>query len=339
MKKIKIYGEIVAFSNNANSFDIAILTNQLDALNVVENDVLTVAINTYGGCINSGFAMYNLLRRFATDNKCTITTIVDGYCASIGTVLLLAGDKRIGNQFSNPFVHNAQTIAVGDSNDFNSIASELKIENEKIAKFYSETINIDFETAINLMNNSTWINSDDALKYGFFTELENQKTVTTNQNNMNKESNFYNHLKSFFAPKNKIIFDAENNEIDFFELPDNQDPKVGDKANYKGQPADGEVLSATGQTMIFDKGTLVEIVAPADSETESEEVTNLKNENEVLKQKIADLETTNNANTAVLNNFKNLYSEYKLEEQKQNGQVHNQINQTSDFLTALKKVK
>jgi ATP-dependent protease ClpP protease subunit len=71
------------------------LTNDLNGLkNVVENDTLIVDINTFGGNAETGFAMYNQLLRFKTENKINLTTRITGYCASIARVTLLAGDFK-----------------------------------------------------------------------------------------------------------------------------------------------------------------------------------------------------------------------------------------------------
>jgi ATP-dependent protease ClpP protease subunit len=105
-------------------------------------------------------------------------------------VLLLAGDKRIGNEYASPFVHNAWTVGVGNANEIKKIYLDLENCSNKIANFYVKNTNIDFETAKNLMNNETWIDPTKALEYGFFTELENHSTPSKAMYNLLKENNF-----------------------------------------------------------------------------------------------------------------------------------------------------
>jgi ATP-dependent protease ClpP protease subunit len=335
MQEIKISGDIVAFNCCDGDFSIKNLEYALANLTVADSEDIVIGINTYGGDVDAGFSMYNILRRFAKENNVTITTRLDGYCSSIGTVILLAGDKRIGNEYSSPFVHNAWTMAVGDANEMKKVFLDLQAVNNKIAKFYSDKINIDIETAKNLMQSETWIEPTDALAYGFFTELENTATpskaffnllkennllrkntnsnINLNKNKMNDNSKsivnkIIGLIEKGFSAKNKIVFDAENLELDFYELADSDTEKVGDKANYKGQPATGEILIQSGETYVFDDGTLTEIKAVAESDTA---LADALVENEILKEKVAILEATATSNATNLLEIKNQLSKLK----------------------------
>ena len=98
---------------------------------------------------------------------------------------------------------------------------------------------------------------------------------------------------------NKIVFTAENKELDFYELAEDATPVVGDKALFDGKPAgesnDGEYVLATGETYKFTGEELTEIISvdegdATDLETENAE---LKSENEKLKGEIAKLTSEN----------------------------------------------
>jgi len=69
-----------------------------------------VRINSVGGDVDEGFAMYSELRRYASENNAKITTFAEGRCVSIATIFFLAGDKRIVTEYTEPFVHNACAI-------------------------------------------------------------------------------------------------------------------------------------------------------------------------------------------------------------------------------------
>jgi regulator of replication initiation timing len=151
---------------------------------------------------------------------------------------------------------------------------------------------------------------------------------------MNARQKFSNFMNEFFGANNKIVFDFENVEIDFYEIAETAEPKIGDKANYNGKPANGEILSADGTTMVFENGVLIDIVAAVDDENE-----NLKLENKKLLDRISELENSAKETTGALNKFKNLYSDFQLEEKKQNGQNHERKTVTSAFSNALKNLK
>jgi len=207
---IFISGDIVPFTFwGENEYSIANLTADLKALVVSEGDELIADINTYGGDTETGFAMYNQLLRFKNENKISLTTRVTGYCASIGTVILLAGDKRIGNQYNNPFVHNAWTMAVGDANEMKKVYEDLQKTNDKITSIYVERTNIDFETAKALMNANDFLDPSRVLEYGFYTEIENQKILNSinykNNNNMDFKEQLKQIYNKMFHTQNKIF--------------------------------------------------------------------------------------------------------------------------------------
>ena len=112
-------------------------------------------------------------------------------------------------------------------------------------------------------------------------------------------------IEKGFGSKNKIVFDAENAEVDFYELADGDTVKIGDKANYKGQPANGEIVMQSGETYVFENGTLTEIKAIAE---EDNALADALAENELLKEKIATLQETVTSNAANLLEIKNQLS-------------------------------
>ena len=315
MHEIFIYGEIVPFKywGGDSEFDLNDLNKALQALDVKEGETVTVNLNTPGGCTVTGFAMYNKLRRFKNEKKINLRTRVDGYCASIGVVILLAGDIRIGNAYAEPFVHNAFMYLMGvDKNDAQKVYEDLVKTDNQIANCYAERTNIAVEKALELMNAETWITPEDCVVFGFYTELENvmvadreifnslrslrneqvnKNNINTDMSNKNKNAkSLLNQIKDFLSTaKNKIVFTADSSELDFFELEDGDTPKVGDKANFDGKPAgesnDGTYLLASGETYKFEGDELTEIVAKVE-ETVEDEVETVEN----LKEQITELE-------------------------------------------------
>lgn len=306
---IFISGDIVPFAFwGENEYSIANLTNDLKALSVKEGDELVVDINTYGGDTESGFAMYNQLLRFKNENKIALTTRVTGYCASIGSVILLAGDKRIGNKFNTPFVHNAWTMVMGDANEMQKVSEDLQKTNDKIANLYSERTSIDFETAKQLMNNSDFIDAEKVLEYGFYTEIENQNILNSINYKTNDKMNIKEQMREIFneffpkETKNKLVYTSTNLEVDFYELEDGQPILVGSKARVGGEPATGEHI-IEDITYTFENGEVATIVE--NTPAESEEVMNLKTENEALKAEIETFKNTIEEQKTEIQNYVN----------------------------------
>ena len=342
MNTIFINGDIAPFAYGWDGvYDISMLNNDLNAIDKTELKELTIDINTFGGDVTTGFAMANMIRRFATENSVEITTRISGYCSSIGTVIFLAGDKRIGNDYADFFVHNAWTFAVGDKNEMLKQYQDLQEVSDKIAKYYSEKTSIPFEEAQRLMDESTNIDAEVALKYGFFTEVENSvkayNTVsirnlliknnkkiinqTTNEMSEKKESIFNKFVQLLAGSKNLLVYTDTQDVLDFYELEDGVIPKVGDKANFMDKPADGSYKLADGKTTYaFVAGVLDQIM-----EVEEEEAMDKDAKIAELEAKIAELETASNSKEqeiATLNKrfnaLKELESEFRAEIENSN---------------------
>lgn len=341
MNTIFINGDIVPFSGGwDDGYDIATLNNELNAIDKTDLKELTIDINTFGGDVTAGFAMANIIRRFANENSVEITTRISGYCSSIGTVIFLAGDKRIGNDYADFFVHNAWTFAVGDKNKMKKQYEDLDKISNQIAQYYSEKTTIPFEEAVKLMDESTNIDSETALKYGFFTEVENSVkaynsnsirnlliqnnskfNTNKNENKMTtkKESIFNKLVRLISDAKNLIVFTDTQEELDFYDLEEGDTVKIGDRADFGGRPANGDFTLADGvTTYTFTAGVLDAI---AESTEEPNTSTDEKDaEIARLKDKIAELEAATNSRNVELealnkkiNAFKSLESEFRAE--------------------------
>lgn len=320
MREIYIYGDIVPFKwfNDGSEYDLSDLNASLSGLTMEEGEELIVNIHTFGGCTLTAFGIYNKLRRYASDNKIKLTTRIDGYCASAGVSIFLAGDRRIGNAYAEPFVHNAWTWkAGGDKKEAQKIMEDLTKTDNNIATLYAERTNITKERALELMDADSWLQAEQCLEMGFYTELENvyvaadrevfnslkSQRKNFNSNNMSKKTkradnlwaeikNSVNKFLGSEGSQNKVVYTAANEALDFYELADDATPAVGDKATFDGKPAgesnDGTYVMASGETYKFTGEELSEIIA-ADAETEdSDEGADnaLETENAELKNQI-----------------------------------------------------
>lgn len=314
---IKIYGEIVPFqekwiTDQGGYVNLTVVQEQLKEANGKD---IRVRIKSYGGDVEEGFSIYSELRRYAKEHNAKVTTLAEGQCASIATVFFLAGDERLVTEFTQPFVHNAWTYAMGDAKQLTRITADLETCNDMIAKHYANHTDLTYDEARQLMDDETYINPEECVRLRFATAIEevyrpaaklqiinksntnvkmakNSKKIQTK--NQNSEKSFINKLRDIF---NKDVFTADNQVIDFYELEDNDTVKVGDKATIDGQPADGEVVIANGDKYIFEAGELKEIIEAAPEGKKAEEgadgESGEEDEVQVLKDRIAELEAEN----------------------------------------------
>lgn len=328
MHKVRVYGEIVPYQDGwvvENGF--CNLTYVEAQLAEAKGKDVEVGINSMGGDVEEGFAIYGALRRYAKDNKAKVVTRADGRCSSIATVVFLAGDTRIVSKYIEPFVHNAWTYQEGDANDFKRISVELEIVNERIAKFYAEHTNLTYEEARTLMDAETFITPEEAINIRFATEIEEvlrpvalEKFKT--KNSMKKdEKSILAKLKEIFASeaKNVEVFTSTNEALVFADLEDGQSPKVGDKATIDGKAAEGSYTLADGTVYVFVAGELTEIVEKEDDGDDEMEA--LRQENAELKAKLEANEATLNTQSEEIKAIQAKQKEFDKKWNKLNGLV------------------
>jgi ATP-dependent Clp protease protease subunit len=312
MHEIKIYGEIVPFEEQwiieqGGFYNLTTLQKSL--LEAGGNDI-KVRIRSFGGDVQTGFDIYNELRRYAKENNAKVQTLGEGFVASIATVIFLAGDERILTESTNPFVHNAWTYTWDgmDSKSFQRLADDLSKCDSKIAEHYALHTDLTKDEALELMNNDTSITPTEAVNMRFATSIEEvfrpvalkrfSKTNKINKMNKKTQSILAKAAKALGLISNKVVATADGTELDFYELADDAVIAVGDKAYFDGADAEGDFLMPDGETYVFVGGELTEIlpVISDDSETDLaeanatialltdqlEKATNKLNEQEVL---------------------------------------------------------
>lgn len=163
---IYIYGDITSWpwiESDVSSYTLSKELQELDES--IEN--INIYINSYGGEVSEGLAIYNALKR----HKAKVTTIVDGFACSIASVIFAAGDERIMNDTSLLMIHNAWTYAAGDSKDLKKQAEDLEKITQASINAYMQIVNIEEDELKEMMDEETWINGQEALEMGFATEL------------------------------------------------------------------------------------------------------------------------------------------------------------------------
>ena len=164
--ELHIYGDIASgggwFSSESDvsSYQIAKELAELDT-----SKPLTVYINSYGGEVAEGIAIYNQLKRF---EQCK--TVVDGYAASIASVIFMAGKERVMSPSSLLFIHNAWMRTAGNSEQLRKDADDLEKITAASMQAYLEHVNIGEDKLKEMLDAETWLNADEAVEMGFATE-------------------------------------------------------------------------------------------------------------------------------------------------------------------------
>lgn len=139
-----------------------------DALAKIDTPILTVRINSYGGSVSEGLAIYNLLQ----DYKGHLRTVVDGFACSAASVIFMAGAERIVPESGLLMIHNAWNRATGDSNAMKKAAEDLEKQTQPSVNIYVSKTGLSEEKVKEMMDHETWITSKEAFELGFATNLE-----------------------------------------------------------------------------------------------------------------------------------------------------------------------
>ncbi len=146
---------------------------------------ITVRINSYGGSVFEGIAIFNALRSHPAE----VTTQVDGIAASIASVIAQAGDHRVMLDASEMMIHEATGIAIGATeSDMIELAGILKNQTEKIAGIYAKRkgdgrSKNHFLTLMRAggANMGTWLSPKETVSEGLADVVVTPKTKTENK--------------------------------------------------------------------------------------------------------------------------------------------------------------
>ena len=100
---VTIFGDITSWPWLESDVSSYKLSKRLEELKGVEQ--INVHINSYGGEVAEGWAIYNSL----INHPAKVTTIAEGFACSIASVIFMAGEKRIMNDASVLMIHNVLT--------------------------------------------------------------------------------------------------------------------------------------------------------------------------------------------------------------------------------------
>lgn len=159
-----IYGDITSFPWYQDDVSSFTLSKELEALEV-EN--INCYINSYGGEVAEGLAIYNQLKR----HSAKVTTICDGFACSAASVIFMAGDERVMNSASLLMIHNAWSYANGNAEELRKEADDLEVITQASINAYMQSVNIAETELKALMDAESWILPADAVAMGFATSI------------------------------------------------------------------------------------------------------------------------------------------------------------------------
>lgn len=157
--RLTVFDEIGFWGVQAKDF--------VSQLNSVEAKEIVVEINSPGGDMFAGVAMYNALRASGKE----ITTKSMGVAASAASIVFMAGDKRVMPKNTFLMVHNPWTFAAGNADEMRETADTLDKFGEQMRATYAARTGLSDEKLAEMLGKDTWLTADEALADGFATEV------------------------------------------------------------------------------------------------------------------------------------------------------------------------
>lgn len=208
---INIMGDIGDWWDGNTAQEIA---TQLRLLGDV--DEIDVYINSYGGLLSHGLSICNQLRRF--DAK--INTFNDGIAASAGSIIFLAGDRRVMPNGTALMVHNPMNSAFGYADDLRKAADDLDVLRESLVALFVERTGLEKDAVENLLDSETVMAPERAKELNFATEIsEKQVDGAVDDENMvinglkiprSRFENMPQNILNSFKPAPKAEPEAQN---------------------------------------------------------------------------------------------------------------------------------
>ena len=161
----------IIISQQINAELTAKVLNQLVLLEQEDSKAaITVFINSPGGEIFSGFAIFDMLRFI----ECPVTTVVTGFAASMGSILMLAADE--GRRFAMPqakiMIHQPMLMGYqGRAADCEIQAREILKTRDHIINLYTEKTGRDYEEIKQAIDRDNWFTTEEALEFGLLDKM------------------------------------------------------------------------------------------------------------------------------------------------------------------------
>ncbi|EMM8865033.1 head maturation protease, ClpP-related [Klebsiella oxytoca] len=144
------------------------------ALRSMNGADVTVNINSPGGDMFEGLAIYNLLREY--QGKVTVKVL--GIAASAASIIAMAGDDIQIGRGAFLMIHNCWVVAMGNRHDFAELSASLEPFDTAMADIYSARSGLDIATIQQLMDAESYIGGSDAVEKGLADSLLSADAVS-----------------------------------------------------------------------------------------------------------------------------------------------------------------
>jgi ATP-dependent Clp protease protease subunit len=133
-----------------------------------------VLINSPGGAVDDGFAIYDMMRFI----RCPVTSVCIGLAASAATIILLGGDKgsRVCLPNTRILLHQPSQAMRGVASDIEISANEILRIRERLNRLISEETGQPIDRVAKDLNRDYWLTAEQAVEYGLLDRIVTSAT-------------------------------------------------------------------------------------------------------------------------------------------------------------------
>lgn len=161
---IYIFGDIVPFEFFESDVSAHGITQQIKDLDV---DQINVHIDSYGGAVSEGWAIYNALK----NHPAKVVTYGDGFVASAALYPFMAGDERFASNLSAYYFHQVWISASGYADELRAAANEAELMTEVGLNAFTDNTGMTADEVRELQKSETWLTPSEALERGIATAI------------------------------------------------------------------------------------------------------------------------------------------------------------------------
>ncbi len=143
-------------------------------LDAASHDPIRVIITSQGGHVDSGYAIYDVLRYLES----SLITVGAGWVASIAVPILLSAEKKQRYSLPNTrfLLHQPSGGAGGQASDIRIAAEEILKLRERLNRLISDETGRSFEQVSQDSDRNFWMSAQEAVEYGLVAKIIKNRT-------------------------------------------------------------------------------------------------------------------------------------------------------------------
>ena len=162
---VYIFDEIGTYGITAQEF--------INDIKDLKGSPINLRINSLGGDVFDGMAMYNVIKR----REAKTTVYIEGIAASIATIIALGADEVVMAENYLFMIHNAWGGTMGEAKEMRKTADTLDKISGELIDIYRKKTGLSYEVLSEMMDEETWLNAEEALSMGFIDTISDSIKV------------------------------------------------------------------------------------------------------------------------------------------------------------------